>query len=222
MTPVFRSGDIALWHGDALEILERALADLQPSVVLVDPPYGITYPGGHLDARKLAAAIANDEDLVVRDRVLAWAAHRSVPVACFGSWRRPTPKGTRARLVWDKGPCAGMGNLALPWKDSAEEIFILGRGWAGHRGEGVLRVPVAHAGSVGRYHPHEKPVALLVEILRKAPAGLVLDPCCGSGSTLLAARLLGRPAVGIELDERWIRVARERIAQGWLFTGAVA
>jgi site-specific DNA-methyltransferase (adenine-specific) len=218
----FRSGDIALWHGDATRLLPSTLAALRPAVVVVDPPYGIANSSGYIDPSRRRTAIAGDDDLAVRDAVLAWAEDRDIPVACFGSWRRPAPAGARARLVWDKGPCAGMGDLSLPWRDSAEDVFILGPGWFGHRGESVLRVHATHAGALGRLHPHEKPVALLVEILRKAPAGPVLDPCCGSGSTLLAARLLGRPAVGIELDERWIRVARERIAQGWLFTGAVA
>lgn len=61
--------------------------------------------------------------------------------------------------------------------------------------------------------PTQKPLALL-ELLIGAccpPGGLVLDPCCGSGTTLVAAAKLGRRAVGIDRDERAIEVAAERI-----------
>jgi len=46
--------------------------------------------------------------------------------------------------------------------------------------------------------------------------GLVVDCFAGSGSTLLAARLVGRQAVGIEIDERYCAVAVERLRQGVL------
>ena len=46
------------------------------------------------------------------------------------------------------------------------------------------------------------------------PGDIVLDPFCGSGSILVAAKELGRPAVGVEIDERWARIAVERLGQG--------
>jgi len=69
-----------------------------------------------------------------------------------------------------------------------------------------------------RVHPVEKPVPLLSYLIQRhcPPGGLVLDCFAGSGSTLLAARLLGRQAVGIEIDERYCAVAVERLRQGVL------
>jgi len=62
--------------------------------------------------------------------------------------------------------------------------------------------------------PTQKPLALL-ELLIGAccpPAGTVLDPCCGSGTTLVAARALGRAAIGSDINDRAIRVAAKRLA----------
>lgn len=64
-------------------------------------------------------------------------------------------------------------------------------------------------------YPTQKPIVLLERIIQLAsePGDLVLDPCCGSGTTLVAARLLGRRSIGIDSSERAIALARRRLAQ---------
>ena len=64
-------------------------------------------------------------------------------------------------------------------------------------------------------HPAEKPVALLEWIIRESlpGGGLILDPFCGSGSTLVAAGLAGCDAIGIEQEDRWVDIARERLSK---------
>jgi len=71
-------------------------------------------------------------------------------------------------------------------------------------------------------HPTEKPISLYRSFMElfTDPGDLILDPFMGTGTTLRAAKDLGRRAIGIELDEKWCSVAAERMAQGALRQGA--
>lgn len=73
------------------------------------------------------------------------------------------------------------------------------------------------------FHPTQKPLGILRPLIEYScpPGGLVLDPCAGSGSTLVAARELGRKAIGIEINERYCEAAIVRLTQEVLFSEAV-
>ena len=217
MKPYYEHGGITIYHGDWQEV-ETALAmwNVNPSaitadVLLSDPPFGIAYKSGH--AGVLPREIAGDDNTLARDTFLeCWGFGK--PALIFGSWRAPRPAETRMVLVWDTGGALGMGDLSLPWKPSHQEIYVLGSGFSGPRTSDVLRFPpVQSMASNGRTHPHEKPVDLLRALLLKCPAGVVADPFCGTGATLVAAKDLGRRAIGIEIEERYCEIAARRLSQ---------
>jgi len=63
-------------------------------------------------------------------------------------------------------------------------------------------------------HPNQKPVALMKWCIKKAECdGIILDPFMGSGTTLRAAKDLGRKAIGIEIEEKYCEIAAKRMAQ---------
>jgi DNA modification methylase len=212
VTPYYADESVTLWHGDCMASSDWQRAD----VLLTDPPYGIAYRSNwHSDV--MARSIANDEDTSLRDAVLtAWGDR---PALVFGTWRKERPRGTHTRLVWDTLGALGMGDLSVPWKPSDQEIYVIGKGFRGRRTSNVLSFPPVHStASTGRInsrlHPHEKPVPLLRELIRKCPPGVIVDPFAGSGSTLVAARLEGRKAIGVELDEGYCEIIAQRLQRG--------
>lgn len=202
---------VTLYHTDAREVREWTTA----SVLVTDPPYGIGYASGW-DSATLARSIANDNDTSARDGALRMWGDR--PALVFGTWRAPRPTDTRMVLIWDTLGALGMGDLSLPWKPAHQEVYVLGTGFVGRRDSDVLQCPpVQSMAKNGRLHPHEKPVDLMRRLIAKCPPGTVADPFCGSGSTLVAAKLEGRKAIGVEVDERHCETAANRLSQGVLF-----
>jgi site-specific DNA-methyltransferase (adenine-specific) len=206
MKPYYADESVTLYHGDCREVPEWLAAD----VLVTDPPYGVAYSSGW-DNQFRDVTIANDATVEVRDETLAAWGDKAALV--FGSWKMPRPAAVRAVLTWDKGT-VGMGALDLPWFPCTEEIYVLGRGWQGSRTSAVMR----HVGR-NRDHPTEKPVALMLQLVAKCPPGTVADPFAGSGSTLVAAKQLGRRAIGVEIEERYCEIAARRLSQGVLDFG---
>lgn len=149
----------------------------------------------------------------------SWGGDR--PAITFGKWNVERPAATKARLIWSKGDDPGMGDLSFPWGNSDEEIYILGEGFTGKRGTNVLVHPKPPPGNRDA-HPTPKPVSLMERLIEKCPPGIIADPFAGSGATLIAARNLGRKAVGVELEERYCEIIARRLSQGVLDFGGAA
>jgi len=116
-------------------------------------------------------------------------------------------------LVWNKGRI-GMGR---EFRKSFELILHLWYPDTPLFSDGKGRADVLNIKPVGdeRQHPAEKPVDLVKELLAVC-GDLILDPFVGSGTTLRAAKDLGRRCIGIEIEEKWVAVAAERLRQGVL------
>lgn len=208
MKPYYDHNGITIYHGDCREYTGWLAAD----VLVCDPPYGMAF----VSSWTIRRPIAGDKDERLRDEVLALWGDR--PAAVFGTWRVPRPPKTRQLITWYKssvGP--GMGDLSLPWGNATEEIYILGAGWHGRRRPNLITTseqrgnPYGSASLLG--HPTPKPVGLMTEIVACAPSGMIADPFAGVGATLLAARNVGRRAIGIEIEEKYCEIAAKRLSQ---------
>jgi DNA modification methylase len=218
MTPYYSDDLVTLYHGDARDLLDVWME--HPSGVMVtDPPYGIGWQqhGGGRNGPKTRgsrrhAGIANDGDTSVRDAILArWA---DLPAAVFGSWYAPFPERVAQVLVHQKSPDTGVFGATLGWRRDTEPIFLLGQ-WPKRTAQ-WSSVLVSRIGlqTLTADHPHAKPIDVLARLIDAEPlAAVVVDPFAGSGSTLVAAKHLGRRAIGIEIEERWCERAASRLSQ---------
>lgn len=226
MTPYYEHGGITIYHGDARDVAD-GMATESVDLIVTDPPYGINYQSG---MRKVAhARIAGDDGSldvpdVLRVALKTLRNHRHIYV--FGPIDLSGLEiGGRAELIWDKGNHPAGGDVTSPWARTHEAIAfgVHVRSAANRRrGDGTTAARLRR-GSVLSYprlnscanadHPTEKPIGLLRELIEMSSrfGELVLDPFMGVGSTLMAAVLEGRRAVGIEIEERYCEVAAKRL-----------
>jgi len=197
---------------------------LDADVLVTDPPYGsgemaALYGRTPTEAGR-GRVIAQDFSSETRDLALSeWGIK---PVAMFGTPRMPEPPGGWVdRLVWDKREPGLNGG---PWRYTHESIFVRGEGWkrVGASSFSVLAFPSGNGTWEKRQHVHAKPVRLMETLIESFPFGVIADPFAGSGSTLVAAKLLGRRAIGVELEERYCEVVAKRLGQDVLDFGATA
>lgn len=213
MSLYYQDESVTLYHGDCLEIDAWLAAD----VLVTDPPYGIGWSIGQNEAAKSKAhrGIINDDDTTTRDSaLLQWGDER--PSIVFGSFRAPFPTNVVQTLVWKKPVDAGLVGSTTGYRTDAELIFL--RGPHPRRTASRSSILESRCG-MARYrsgHPHAKPPAILEQVIEWLPPGVVADPFAGSGSTLIAARNLGRKAIGVEIEERYCEIIATRLAQGCL------
>ncbi len=210
--PYYQDDLVTIYHGDCLEITEWLEAD----VLITDPPYGIGWKQGENKAAKSKArkGIQNDSDTFYRDSVLSLWTPRTYLV--FGSWRAGFPPH-RQVLVWKKAPDSGVVGSVTGMRLDTELVFLGGE-WPKRNAQrsSVFSTPRGLA-SYYAGHPHSKPTALLGDLISVSPLGTIADPFAGSGSTLVAAKSLGRKAIGVEIEEKYCEIAAKRCAQDYLF-----
>lgn len=197
--PYYQDAAVTIYRGDCsaiLPALDRA------ALLLTDPPYGLgdRWSGGtwganpmYADARRWDRAIDSALlDLLLRagETVMIWG----------GNYYALPP--SRGFLAWVKDNAVPtMADLEFAWTNL-------------DRPAKAYRSPVNPDGK--RFHPTEKPLGLMQWCIRQAPGdtrGLVLDPFMGGGTTLRAAKDFGRPAIGIEIEERYCEIAAKRMEQ---------
>lgn len=218
--PYYADELVTLFCGDCRDITGWLAAD----ALVTDPPYGRgeissdirntgLFQGSGADRHK--PPIAGDEDTSLRDAVLAMWGKR--PAMVFSDLRLPVP-GCIQIAVYQKPPDAGYRSTA-GFRRDAEGVCLLHikAGYGGRTSIITTSARKSNGNSVGlgaRYgHPHAKPVDVLEELIGACPPGVIADPFAGSGTTLLAARNLGRRAIGVELEERYCERAARNLSQ---------
>lgn len=220
-TPYFDDGSIAIYRGDCREISEWLAGD----VMVTDPPYGIGWRRGAKPGRgdRGHDGILGDQDTTARDDALSLWAGR--PAIVFGSPFATRPPGTKQVLVWHKPDDAGVVGATTGYRRDVELVFLVGS-WPARsvQWSAVLRSSMRSAAAItaATGHPHTKPVDLMRTLIDRCPPGVIVDPFMGSGSTLRAAKDLGRRAIGVELDERYCEIAARRLGQEVLDFGGAA
>ena len=227
MKPYYADSNVTLYHGDCLEVTEWLAAD----VLITDPPYGrnwqsgsgLTNAWGRGLGSKPHGGIAGDKDTSARDAALeAWGGDRLAIM--FGDLLVQQPAGAVQALIYGKAADAGVKGARGGYRRDAEAVYLIGPWPAAVGGRSsILRSGSWVAGPTSpayrHGHPHSKPVDLLEQLVMSCPPGVIADPFAGSGSTLVAARNLGRKAIGVELEERYCEIIASRLAQGCLDFG---
>ena len=231
MKPYYQDDFVTLYHGDCLEHPELWTG---ADVLVTDPPYGIGWDGVANYVRGVRFdrvtrtqnnPIAGDTTLEARDLALSMWGER--PRIIFGTWRKPRPARVDHRLIWWKrGQAPGPANSSFMLQD--EEIYVSGDGFvkSSPPARSVFATDEPRHMAVSQIgHPTPKPLPLMEWLLERCqPEWVIADPFAGSGSTLVAAKRLGRKAVGVELEEKYCEIAANRLSQGVLplWEGATA
>ena len=213
--PYYSDDAVMIYHGDALEILGDALVSLMSfDLVLTDPPYNL---GIDYDTHDDEASTEGYEAwcrrwyalLPKRKTTIIFPGLSNLPMWCridqplaVGCWHIP-----------------GNPGRGFPWSFVEWEPFLYWGGFMG--GSNVYRARVTAQQDIGD-HPCPKPLSLFRGLIERSKASTVLDPFMGSGTTLRAAKDLGRKAIGIELSERYCEIAAKRMGQEVLDLGGVA
>ena len=199
--PYYDEGGIQIYNCDCREIL-GSLPNVD--LVLTDPPYGVGLEYASYDDSPdawrelmlwLVPAAKAVADMVImpscRILELKWIYDRVPP-----DWL----------ICWYKG---SPGTAAFVGFNDWEPLLVYGK-IPGVQMHDYIRAtpPPADNG-----HPCPKPVLWASDLVFKTNAKTILDPFMGSGTTLVAAKQLGRRAIGIEIEEKYCEIAVQRLAQ---------
>ena len=204
--PYYDDGQVTIYHADCRDVLPH----LPPvDLVLTDPPYGIDFKYGDAYTDR-------------QDDYRAWMLPVFEEMRRLGSVVMLTPG---IRNLWMYPPATWVMCWAKPGSprrsglggfNEWEPVLVYGkrRIYNDFKWLAAWNNTSKHTGE----HPCPKPEALCRWLVSEGSdeGALVLDPFSGSGTTLVAAKVLGRRAIGIEIEERYCEIAVKRLAQAVL------
>jgi site-specific DNA-methyltransferase (adenine-specific) len=205
MKPYYEDSAVTIYHGDWRDVMPHVL---RPRLVLTDPPYGIAHPCDFKErGRGDLAACTDYPDIHGDDELFDPSPWIKGSAILFGAnYYASKLPDTSGWLVWDKERPDDLdqSTCELAWSNVVKGVRRFRYLW-----NGMMR-----AGNESLYHPTQKPVALMKWCIGLAgDVSSILDPFMGSGTTLRAAKDLGRKAIGIEIEERYCEIAARRMEQ---------
>lgn len=211
MKPYYEHGGITIYHGDCRDVID----DLEYEVIVGDAPYGI---GLEYGAFKDTPEQVLELSTFLAPR-LESAQASGLFVGVPQQWYWPRPKWV---LCWAYDPAT---NEFSPWGFAQwQPLLVYGSDPFLAARLGPRPTVFRHArppNKRGNPHPCPKPLPVMKWAVDRVAAdgAVILDPFMGSGTTLRAAKDLGRKAIGIEIEERYCEIAAKRLAQGVLDFG---
>lgn len=219
MKPYYQHGGITIYHGDG-----AAVAQDNAGTVVTDPPYNIGYhyndPSDKrteaaynellLSALRTPSVVVAFPEVVFRvallmglvpdrtavwvypantprqHRIAAWFGNRGFPERVLQKYRNPTDRRVAKRIA------DGFDARGYDWREIPQ---------------------VKNVSRDKTEHPCQNPVEVMSWLIQATDAETIIDPFMGSGTTLVAAKNLGRKAIGADTDERYCEIAAKRLAQ---------
>ena len=220
MKPYYEQSGITIYHGDCAKVMGDLWSGFRTGaasfdLLLTDPPYGIGAARRGRGGQQHGKAVAPSQDYGDSDWDDA-PAHETVAMArglsrwqiVFGGNYYDLPPSS-CWLVWDKENGANdYADCELAWTNLRKPVRRITYRW-----QGMLQQP-GRPKEI-RQHPTQKPEAVMVWALTQAPQDIktVFDPFMGSGTSLVAAKRLGKRGVGIEREEKYCEIAANRLRQ---------
>jgi DNA modification methylase len=225
--PYYEHAGITIYHGDCRDVLPVVSGD----VAITDPPYGIGLVTKTSDFRNskhfdhgqslMASVLYADDPARVRAML-----NQAIPLMLRRVQRALVFCGPR--LLWSYPEPSAIGGVFTPvgagrspWGfQCVHPILYYGpdpflKDGKGSRPNGFR----TEQPNLERFdHPCSKPIGWMVWAVERASrvGEMVIDPFAGSGTTLVAAKNVGRKAIGIEIEERYCEIAAKRLSQGML------
>lgn len=211
MTPYYDSGGITIYHGDCREVLPNLMV---AALVVTDPPYNVGKDYGTASDSLPDAEYAEVmREIVVHCRALAANQAWVAPRYKAALWWSLLPDAHEVVVPMRAGNAIRQG-----WSSKFSTVLAVGVPgghpddlWEGirSRGEGYFfrEETFCHPG----YTP--EPIMRRAISLLSSEGDCVIDPFCGTGTSLRMAKDLGRRAIGIEIDEKWCEIAAKRLSQ---------
>lgn len=234
MTPYYSENGITIYHGDCRDVMPFLP---RVDLVLTDPPYGgmvggYPYPDGGGVAKMRNASISLGDTWsasldwvpVVIEKIslgaFVFCSYHSLPevAMAFSSLRRAVlitwhkrnapPQGANVPRFTEEYAWGFAANIGLKWDAIRSTLIDVPK-----LATGAFASPERFVNANGQaLHPTQKPEALIHRLL-VVGGETILDPFMGSGTTLRAAKDLGRKAIGIEIEEKYCEIAANRLRQ---------